>query len=130
MGRTVPGPDDFVAPGMVTEADAGSMKPVNERVFEKIDVEAGDEDLRGGREEPADAIDPRARVFNNPQMFGRPQTGQFQPVNELARQEELTIVFQVLDNRPFILLPLTGPGTYQVIVRKSVENPEGMETKP
>lgn len=124
MSRAIPGPQDFVVPGAVdfdpAEAIApGELKPVNAKVFKAQEVDRA-ESIPGVKERfgplpgavpPPDAPQPFA--------LGRDP---FQPLFEVGRTEELTIVFLVPDNRPMISLPLTGPGVYQVTMRKTVEN--------
>lgn len=121
-GRAIPGPGDFVAPGMPVGVD--EMKPVNDEVFQKMKAELDAKEL--GEPAPPEqpvkpgGVPPRPAPRASFSLTADP----FLPIEERGQEDVHTLVFIVRDNRPNVVVPLSGPGAYMITIRRTVEAKE------
>jgi hypothetical protein len=104
MSRAVPMPGDMVGPGMdpgkMNALEVGEIQAVNEKVFQAQETD---------RVEVVPGVKSRIAPVNA--NTAAPE----------GRVSTVEYVFIVPDARPFLTVPLDGPGVYQLTVKHTVE---------
>ncbi len=121
MPRAIPGPGDFVAPG--SPVGENELKPINEQVFEKMkaELEAKERGEQAEQPEPEQPVRPGGVPRRAAPQFAPLNADPFQPIKEMGREDIHTVAFVVPDNRPFVTVPLSGPGSYVITIRRTVD---------
>lgn len=142
----VPNPGDFNAPG--DQNDPEAIKAASEGPSEELppakrpltpeelgealrrheaDGAAGADPFKGGpipeRPRPPQAPqevpqDPRQASPEAIAQMRREVADPFQPIKELGREHSATFHIVVPDARPHVTVPLTGPGAYEITVKR------------
>ncbi len=116
-GKAIPNPGDFVAPGSPLGVE--DVKPVNDDVFQKMKAELEKEGVfTEAAQEPIEKK--RTQQPTRPVQFSL-SSDPFLPIEEKGCEDIHTLVFLIRDNRPNVVVPLFGPGSYMITIRRTVE---------